>query len=83
MEWTSAATLVGVIAAVTATGAWAFPKIRAMTWLIGALCITLVALAHAAWSSGPPPPGNELFSFYCIAAILLAIGAWERARRLG
>ena len=80
MAWGWTASVQVAVCVVTTVGVWAFPKIRAGVWLIGAMCSTLLGLLHGA--GGPTVPPEETFLFFCVAAILLAVGAWERARVL-
>lgn len=82
--WSGHASIVAFFVVVTASAAWAFPRVRAMSWLIGAICVMLVAMQHTVVvGHGQAPPPVELFAFYTAAAVLLAAGAWERARRAG
>lgn len=77
LAWSPPATVLVAVVVITATGAWAFPRVRATTWMIGAMATTLIGLLHGELSAAP---AEELFGFYAIAAILLAVGAVERAR---
>ena len=76
--WSADALIGLVLSMVVVTGAWAFPKVRAATWLIGAMAWTLLGLVHQ--QRAPLPPPEEVFGFFVVASIFLAIGAWERAR---
>lgn len=81
MEWSPAARAVVSLAVAALTAAWALPRLRATSLLIGAMSITLVTMRHSIVTfHGPVPPQHELFVFYTAAAVLLAAGAVDRAR---
>ena len=83
MAWSPMATIVGGVVVCTLVAAWALERTRAMALLVGAMSITLLAMRHALVDFGTPePPASELFVFYTVAAVLLATGAYERARRI-
>ncbi|MEZ4323234.1 MAG: hypothetical protein R3F61_37565 [Myxococcota bacterium] len=79
VAWSQDASLLVAVLVFTVAGAWAFPHVRAMVWLIGSLCAALLGMQHAI-APGPAAPNEEVFAFYSVGAVLLAIGAWERAR---
>lgn len=81
MEWSPMATIVVAVVVLTLVAAWALPKVRAACLLIGAMSTTLLAMRHTLVGFHQPvPPQHELFVFYTVAAVLLAVGAYERAR---
>lgn len=81
MQWSPMASIVALVVLGTLVASWALARTRAMALLIGAMSVTLLAMRHALVGfHAPVPPASELFAFYTVAAVLLAAGAYERAR---
>ena len=75
------AVVLGLLVLGTGIAVWAFTAVRPMTLLTGSMAVTVLALDHAAVPfHTAPPPAEELFAFYTVAAVLLAAGAVLEAR---
>lgn len=80
--YTADVLILALIVVGTGIAVWAFRAVRAMTLLTGSLVVTVLALDHAVVPPHlAPPPPEELFAFYTVAAVLLAVGAVLEAQR--